>query len=78
MASPSIEYVEGWGVYIIEGPNWTGISWLGAVVMTCSVVVAVIYSCVTGDASSGFTIGAFIMSLWVSWLTAFYYRCKEL
>jgi ascorbate-specific PTS system EIIC-type component UlaA len=77
MATPSLEYVTGWGVYIIEGPNWRGISWLGAIVYTLSVMIAVVYSVMRKDPSSGFTIGAFIVSLWIAWTTAFYYQFKE-
>jgi hypothetical protein len=77
IATPEIEYVTGWGVYIIEGPNWREISWLGAMVCTLSVMTAVVYSVVRKDPSSGFTIGAFMVSLWIAWTTAFYYQWKE-
>jgi len=75
--SPPLEYVPGWGVYIIEGPNWKGISRLGAVILTGSVVVSVVYTSVKRDVSSGFAIGAFIATTWMAWLTAFYYQWQE-
>jgi hypothetical protein len=77
IVTPELEYVTGWRVYFIEGPNWRGISWLGAIVHTLSVMIAVVYSVVRKDPSSGFTIGAFIMSLWIAWTTALYYQWQD-
>jgi len=75
--APPLEYVPGWGVYVIEGPNWRAISWVGAVVMSASVVVAVAWSWGRGDVGTGFTVGSFVVALWVAWMTAFNYRWKE-
>lgn len=71
------EDVLGWGVLIVEGPNKASITMLSAVILTLSVVVAVVYTGLTKDASSGFTIGSFLVTIWVSWVTALYYHWKE-
>jgi hypothetical protein len=77
ISSPSVEYVPGWGVYIIEGPNWKDISRLGAMVVTASLLISVVYTSIRKDASSGFAIGAFITTIWMAWMTAFYYQWQE-
>ena len=75
--APPDEDVLGWGVLIIEGPNKLVITMLGSVMLTLSVVVSVIYTSISKDASSGFTVGSFLVAIWVSWMTAFYYYCKD-
>lgn len=71
------EDVLGWGVLIVEGPNRGAIAMLGAMVLTLSIVVAVVYTSVSRDASSGFSIGCLMVAVWVSWMTAFHYYCQE-
>jgi hypothetical protein len=71
------EDILGWGVLIVEGPNKGAITMLSAVMLTLSVIVAIVYTSISKDASSGFTIGSFLVTVWVSWITAFYYYCKE-
>lgn len=71
------EDVLGWGVLVVEGPNKAAITMLSAVMLTLSVAVAVVYTSVTRDASSGFTIGSFVVTIWVTWVTALYYHWKE-
>jgi hypothetical protein len=71
------EVVFGWGVLVVEGPNSTGITWLGALMLTLSAVISIVYTAVSKDASAGFTIGASLTSVWVAWLTAFYFRWKD-
>lgn len=77
MRKQDIEYVPGWGVYIIEGPNWKGISRLGALVLSVVTMVSVIYAGVKKDPSGGFTVGGFLVTVWMAWMTAFYYQWKE-
>jgi hypothetical protein len=64
-------------VWIVEGPNKAAITMFSAVVLTISVVVAVVYTSVTKDISLGFTIGSFVVTIWVTWVTALYYHWKE-
>lgn len=71
------EDVLGWGVLVVEGPNSTAITWLGALMLTTSAAVSIVYTVVSKEASSGFAIGAFLTSIWVAWMTAFYFRWKE-
>jgi hypothetical protein len=71
------EDVFGWGVLVVEGPNSTGITWLGALMLTFCAIVSIVYTVISKDASAGFTIGAFMTSVWVAWLTAFYFRWKD-
>jgi len=62
---------------VMEGPNNTAITWLGASMLTFSAAVSIFYTIVSKDASAGFTIGAFLSLVWVAWLTAFYFHWKE-
>lgn len=57
----SAEPVIGWGLYIIEGPNWYVLTWLTLIFVVFSVALALVYSCVTRDVSSGFTVGSFVL-----------------
>jgi hypothetical protein len=77
LRAPTNEDILGWGVLIIEGPNKFAITLLGTMMLTLSAVVAVIYTSISKDVSSGFTIGSFLTAIWVSWMTSFYYYCKE-
>jgi hypothetical protein len=61
--------VFGWGVLVVEGPNSTAITWLGALMLTVSAAVSIVYTVVSKDASAWFAIGGFLTSVWVAWMT---------
>jgi hypothetical protein len=68
--------VVGWGIYIIEGPNMVVITLLTAIMVGISGVVSLTYSLARKDVSSGFAIGAWIVTFWAALITALYYQWK--
>lgn len=54
--------VIGWGVHIIEGPNWHALAVLTIVFVAVSLILALVYSFVTSDVSSAFTLGSFVLA----------------
>lgn len=54
--------VIGWGVHIVEGPNWHALAALSVVFVAASLVLALVYSFVTSDVSSAFTVGSFVLA----------------
>lgn len=54
--------VIGWGVQIVEGPNWHALAVLTVMFVMMSVALALMYSFMTRDVSSGFTVGSFVMA----------------
>ncbi|MCJ1475836.1 hypothetical protein MMC13_004500 [Lambiella insularis] len=56
-----IEPVIGWGVHIVEGPNWVAFSVLSEIVLVLSAVLALVWSLLAKDVSGGFAIGAYVV-----------------
>lgn len=54
--------VIGWGVHIIEGPNYLAIALLVAISLLLSITLALAYSLTTHDVSGGFTIASFFLA----------------
>lgn len=54
--------VIGWGVNIIEGPNWYALMVLATLFVFMTFLLAMIYSLARGDVSSGFTMGSFLLA----------------
>lgn len=80
---PSPDPVIGWGVQIVEGPNWHALAVLMAILIVLSLAIASIYSAVTKDVSSGFSVGAFFIAAeamvvaWVLAVVAMSLRCDR-
>ena len=66
--------VEGWGIRIIEGPDWIAMFWCTIAVICMSVVVCGGYLIATGDMQGATGLGAFIMAVWGVLLPDFYLR----
>lgn len=71
------EDVIGWGVQIIEGPNKKAISWMCLMLLGLSAVVSISYAQLRDDASSGFAIGAYLLTGGALVLSAFYFQWRE-
>lgn len=56
--SPAI----GWGVHIVEGPNWNALAVLTTIFVISSLVLALVYSLAMNDVSTGFTMGSFLLA----------------
>lgn len=54
--------VIGWGVHIIEGPNWYALVVLAVLFVFATFILSLAYSLAGHDASSGFTMGSFFLS----------------
>lgn len=55
--------VIGWGVYIIvESPNWHALAVLTVIFVVLSLGMSLIYSIVTNDVSTAFTLGSFFLA----------------
>lgn len=54
--------VIGWGVHIVEGPNWSAFIVLTAMFMAASLVLSTVYSILQDDVSSGFAMGSFFLA----------------
>lgn len=70
---PSPDPVIGWGVHIVEGPNWHALAVLIIIFGVLSLAISLIYSAVTSDVSSGFAMGAFLVAaetMMVTWVLA--------
>lgn len=63
LSYPSPSPVIGWGVYIVEGPNWHALAVLTILFNILSLLIALIYSVVTSDVSSGFAVGSFFLAV---------------
>jgi hypothetical protein len=53
----------GWGIHIIDGPNWFTLSCLFLCMLFSSAVVAITWSVVRKDLQGGFAIGSFLVAL---------------
>lgn len=60
---PSSNPVIGWGVHIVEGPNWHALTLLVIIFNFLSLLIALIYSVVTIDISAGFAVGSFFLAV---------------
>lgn len=54
--------VIGWGVHVVEGPNWCAVAVLAVVFVVMSLGLALACSLATGDVSGAFTVGSFVLA----------------
>lgn len=62
LSYPSPNPVIGWGVHIVEGPNWHALIVLTIIFNILSLAISSIYCLVTSDVSSGFAVGSFFLA----------------
>ena len=70
MASSSAPLTMGWGVHIIEGPNWPMFPWIVTALLAVTLVICAIYDAVVKGRESGFTIGQLIFSILMAVLSS--------
>ena len=58
-----VEPIIGWGVHLVEGPNWMAFSIVSEIVLVMSLLLSVVYSVFTRDVSAGFTLGAYLVAV---------------
>jgi uncharacterized membrane protein len=63
----------GWGIYIIDGPNWFMLSCLFLGFLVISGVIAILWWVVKRDISGAFAIGAYLVAVATAVLTVYFY-----
>ncbi len=63
----------GWGIYIIDGPNWFTLSCVFLSILVITGVFSLLWSVVKGDISGGFAIGAYLVAVATAVLTVLFY-----
>lgn len=63
----------GWGVYIVDGPNWFLLSCVFLVILVGSGVLSVVWAIVQKDVSSGFTMGGYVVAVATALLTVTFF-----
>jgi hypothetical protein len=71
---PDDEIILGWGVLVIEGIQKQRISRLTTAVVVLAIMISVAYSAGKKDVSSGFAIGALVITCWSILITAIYFE----
>ena len=59
----------GWGVHIVEGPNWMAFFVLLWIILVLSLVLSVTYAVLKKDVSSGFTMGGWVVAVFTAFNT---------
>jgi hypothetical protein len=67
----------GWGIHIVEGPDWSGISWATFAIMVSSFVVSLTYDLVAKQKDSGFGIGQWMVAVLSAALSGLYFSLAE-
>ncbi|MCJ1380772.1 hypothetical protein MMC17_003881 [Xylographa soralifera] len=77
LLNSSEELVTGWGLHIIEGPNWVAI-WTAAFCVTfVSGVVSTLWSVLRNDVSGGFGIGSWLVSASTLGMMAYFSKWSQ-
>jgi hypothetical protein len=69
--SYGIDPVIGWGLHIVEGPNWVAFLVASQLVLLLTLSLVVLYSALTEDVSAGFGIGSYVVTSWTAILTLY-------
>lgn len=77
-----LEYISGqrpfgWGIHIVEGPNWYAFAFLACTIVTLSGVLSVIYAILRQDISSAFGMGSYIISVLALFVTLAYLNWQQ-
>ena len=77
LLNASEELVTGWGLHIIEGPNWVAI-WTAAFCVTfVSGVLSTLWSILRNDVSGGFGIGSWLVSASTLGMMAYFSKWSQ-
>ena len=63
----------GWGVHIIESPDYYVISILVLVGLVISGIASVIWAIFTKDVQGAFTIGSYLVAMQTAWMATLYF-----
>ena len=55
--------VIGWGVHIVERPNWIAFSLLSEIVLFLSLFIGIAWSLIGADPSAGFTVASYVVAV---------------
>jgi hypothetical protein len=69
LKDPSADPAIGCGVRIVEGPKWHALAILTIIFNAISLAVALMYSAITSDISSGFAMGSFLLAVETTMVT---------
>jgi hypothetical protein len=67
----------GWGIHIVEGPNWYAFAFLAYVIILSSGILSVIYAILRRDISSGFGMGSYAISVLTLFVTLGYLKWQQ-
>lgn len=67
------EGMYGWGIYIVEGPNWHLISVLVAVGFSTTGLIGVLWSVLKSDVQGGFAIASYLATLVAAAMSALFF-----
>ena len=77
MSSNGDEFPIGWGIHIIESPDYYVVLLTVLVGLIVSGVVAVAVAAVTKDVQSGFGVGSYFASVQAIWMAAMYVKWSQ-
>jgi hypothetical protein len=75
--TPTDDDVLGWGIHVIEGLNTALVTFLTFLMLVFSGTISVWFSLWKNDVSGGFAIGAYIVALWVGFITALFFQWQK-
>ncbi|MCJ1467445.1 hypothetical protein MMC07_006070 [Pseudocyphellaria aurata] len=67
----------GWGIHIVEGPNWLLLTCTFIFMLLVSGVAAVVWSVIREDVQGGLAIGAYLVTVQTAIMTAFFFWCQQ-
>ena len=72
-----VDLAFGWGVHIIEGPNMVTLSCVVFVGLLLSFVVSVVYTIIAKTQEQGFSIGQWLLTVFMAAMSALYFHWSE-
>ena len=67
----------GWGIHILESPNYHMISMALFIGLALSGLLAVLWAVLTKDVQGAFSIGGYAVALQTAWMTAMYFKWSQ-
>ncbi|MCJ1403746.1 hypothetical protein MMC11_006969 [Xylographa trunciseda] len=77
LLTSSDELVIGWGLHIIEGPNWVAVWIAGFCIIFLSCALSLLWAIFRSDVSGGFGMGAWLVSLSTLGMMAFFSKWSQ-
>jgi hypothetical protein len=63
--------VIGWGLHVVEGPNWAAFFVVSQLLLLATLGLAVLYAALARDVSAGFGMASYVMTAWTAVLTLY-------